>query len=136
MTIPLLILSAAVVVLGFTEGAAANLLGLTEQLTFELPTITASIAAILIGLTPSYFAFYLLKPNPRTFLDEHPTLKSLRQAMLAGYGFDAAYVTVFVKGISRISNAIRRIQTGILAKNMWPMLAVLLLLLLWVVMNL
>ena len=135
MTIPLLILSAAVVVLGFTEGAAANLLGLTEQLAFELPIIGASIAAIVIGLTPSYFAFYLLKPNPRTFLEEHPILSSLRQAMLAGYGFDATYVTIFVKGISRISDGVRRIQTGILAKNLWPMLVVLLILVLWVVMN-
>lgn len=136
MTIPLMILSASVLVLGFTEGAAANLLGLKEGLVFELPIVGASILAILVGLTPSYFAFYLGRPNPRIFLEEHRGFASLRQAMIAGYGFDAAYLAIFVKSFSRIANSVRMIQTGILAKNLWPMLAVLLLLALWVLMSL
>ncbi len=136
MTIPLLILSACVLVLGFTEGPAANLLGITENLAFELPIIAASIAAILIGLTPSYFAFYLHKPNPSTFLEKHPSLGTLRQIMLAGYGFDALYQRVFVNSLSKISNTAREIQTGILAKNLWPMLAILVILAIWVVLYL
>jgi len=56
--------------------------------------------------------------------------------LLAGYGFDGFYLTVFVKPFSRISNAVRSVQTGILAKNLWPLLAVLLLLALWMVMYL
>jgi NADH-quinone oxidoreductase subunit L len=136
MTIPLMILSACVLVLGFTEEWAAGLLGLEQALVFELPIIGASILAILVGLAPSYFAFYQGKPNPQTFLQEHPSLGSLRKVMLAGYEFDALYLAVFVRPFSRISNAVRSIQTGILAKNLWPMLAVLLLLAIWMVMNL
>jgi len=135
MTIPLIILSAAVVVLGFTEGWAAGLLGVTEQLVFVLPIIAASIVAILVGFTPSYLVFYSARLNPQTFLKEHPGLESLRQTMLAGYGFDALYLTLFVRPFSRISTAVRSMQTGILAKNLWPMLAILLLLALWIVMS-
>ncbi len=136
MTAPLLILSASVLVLGFTEGAAANLLGLAENLAFALPILGASIVAILVGLTPSYLAFYLHKPNPQAFVEQHPGLRGLRKAMLAGYGFDALYLSVFANSIAKISSAVRRIQTGILAKNLWPMLAVLVILVLWVVLNL
>jgi NADH-quinone oxidoreductase subunit L len=136
MTIPLLILSASVLVLGFTVNWAANLLGLAGGISFELLTVGASIAMLLIGFTPSYFAFYLHKPNPGTFLEQHDGLSRLREAMLAGYGFDALYLSVFVKPVTRISNAVREIQTGILAKNLWPMLAVLIILALWVMFNL
>jgi NADH:ubiquinone oxidoreductase subunit 5 (subunit L)/multisubunit Na+/H+ antiporter MnhA subunit len=133
MTIPLMILSACVVVLGFTEESAAGLLGLTQALVFELPIVGASILAILVGFAPSYFAFYLARPNPKTLLQDHPSLGALRNAMLAGYGFDSLYLAVFVRPFSRISDTVRNIQTGILAKNLWPMLAVLLLLALWLV---
>lgn len=133
MTVPLMILSACVLVLGFTEQGAAGLLGLKEALVFELPIIGSSIVAILVGFVPSYFSFCLARPDPRTFLQEHPHLGSLRNAILAGYGFDALYLAVFVRPFSRISYAVRSIQTGILAKNLWPMLAVLLLLALWLV---
>ena len=136
MTIPLVILSACVLVLGFTEEWAANLLGITEALAFSLPIIGAAIVAIIIGFTPSYMAFYLNRPNPKTFLQEHPSLETLRKLLHAGYGFDAFYIAVFVKPFSGISNTVRQIQTGILAKNLWPMLAVLLLLALWLVMKL
>lgn len=136
MTVPLMILSICVLVLGFTEAYAAGLLGLKEVLVFELPTIGASILAILVGFTPSYLTFYQGRPNPQTFLQEHPGLGRLRMAMLKGYGFDALYLAVFVGPFTHISNAVRRIQTGILAKNLWPMLAVLLLLAIWLVMML
>jgi NADH-quinone oxidoreductase subunit L len=135
MTVPLLILSACVLVLGFTESAAANLVGFTQTLALELPIIGASLVAIFVGLAPSYFAFYLHKPNPQTFLEQHHGLGGLRQAMLAGYGFDALYLTAFVTPLSKISNTARKIQTGILAKNLWPMLAVLAILALWLVFN-
>jgi len=133
MTIPLMILSACVVVLGFAETNAASLLGLTQALTLELPIVGASVLAILVGFAPSYLAFYLRRPNPEIFLQQHPTLGSLRKVMLAGYGFDAFYLTVIVSPLARISNFARSIQTGILAKNLWPMLAVLLLIVLWLV---
>jgi NADH-quinone oxidoreductase subunit L len=136
MTVPLLVLSASVLVLGFTESSAANLLSITANLAFELPIIGAAIVAIMIGLTPSYFAFYLHKPNPQTFLEEHPGLGRLRQVMLAGYGFDLLYQRVFVNSLSKISNTVREIQTGILSKNLWPMLAVLVILTLWLVLYL
>ena len=136
MTIPLLILSACVLGLGFIESPAANLLGITENLAFELPIIGASLIAILIGLTPSYFAFYLHKPDPQTFLEHHPGLGGLRRVMLAGYGFDALYLAVFVRPLSKISSAVREFQTGILGKNLWPMLAVLAILVLWMVLYL
>jgi NADH-quinone oxidoreductase subunit L len=136
MTIPLLILSVCVLGLGFTEGSAANLLGMTENLALELPTIATSIVAILIGLTPCYFAFYLHKPDPQTFLERHRSLGALRQAMLAGYGFDAFYLAVFVRPVSKVSSAVREFQTGILGKNLWPMLAVLAILVLWMVLYL
>lgn len=136
MTVPLMILSACVLVLGFTEELAAGLLGLEATLVFELPIIGGSILAILVGFVPSYFTFYQGRPNPQTFLQEHSGLGSVRKAMLAGYGFDALYLAVFVRPFSRISNTVRSIQTGILAKNLWPMLAVLLLLAIWIVMNL
>jgi NADH-quinone oxidoreductase subunit L len=135
MTIPLVILSACVLVLGFTESGAATLLGLKEALAFEFPIVGSSMVAILIGLVPSFFAFYLARPDPRTFLQEHPHLGSLRNVILVGYGFDALYTAVFVRPFTRISNAVRSIQTGILAKNLWPMLAVLLLLAVWLVMK-
>jgi NADH-quinone oxidoreductase subunit L len=136
MTVPLLILSACVLGLGFIESPAANLLGITENLAFELPIIGASLIAILIGLTPSYFAFYLHKPDPQTFLEHHPGLGGLRRVMLAGYGFDALYLAVFVRPLSKISSAVREFQTGILGKNLWPMLAVLAILVLWMVLYL
>ncbi len=133
MTVPLMILSVCVVVLGFTEQSAAGLLGFTQTLATDLPIIGASIVAILVGFAPSYFAFYLGRPNPTYLLLGHPMLRSLRNWILAGYGFDALYLTIFVRPISRISSAARSIQTGILAKNLWPMLAVLLLIALWLV---
>lgn len=136
MTIPLVILSICVLALGFTEDWASGLLGLEETLAFALPIVGASILAIIVGFTPAYFAFYQGRPNPQKYLQEHPALGSVRKAMLAGYGFDALYLAVFAKPFARISNAVRSIQTGILAKNLWPMLAVLLLLVIWMVMNL
>ncbi len=135
MTVPLMILSACVLVLGFTENWAASLLGFKEQLVFVLPIVGASIVAIALGFAPSYMAFYVGRPDPRTFLKDHPSLEKLRNAMLAGYGFDALYLALFVRPTSRISSAVRNIQTGILAKNLWPMVAVLLLLALWIVMS-
>ena len=136
MTVPLIILSACVFVLGFSEEWAAGLLGLHGALVFELPIVGASVFAILAGLTPSYLAFYKGRSNLQTFLQEHPSLGIMRKAMLAGYGFDALYVAVFVGPFSRISTAVRSIQTGILAKNLWPMLAALLLLAIWVMLTL
>lgn len=136
MTVPLLILSACVLGLGFIESPAANLLGITENLAFELPIIGASLIAILIGLMPSYFAFYMHKPDPQAFLEEHRGLGALRRVMLAGYGFDAFYLAVFVRPLSKISSAVREFQTGILGKNLWPMLAVLAILVLWMVLYL
>jgi len=135
MTVPLMILSACVLVLGFTENWAASLLGFKEQLVFALPIVGASIVAIVLGFAPAYMAFYVGRPDPRTFLKDHPSLEKLRNAMLAGYGFDALYLALFVRPTSRISSAVRNIQTGILAKNLWPMVAVLLLLALWIVMS-
>lgn len=136
MTIPLLILSVCVLVLGVMETPAASLLGLTEHLTLEWTTVAMSIVAILVGFTPSYFAFCLSRPDPKRLIEEHGGLASLRRAMLAGYGFDAVYLAVFVKPFSKISNAVRSIQTGILAKNLWPMLAVLVIIMLWMVLSL
>jgi len=136
MTIPLLILCACVLVLGFTEEWSANLLGIREGIVFSLPIISASIVAILVGFGPSYMIFYLGKPNPKEFLQTHSGLGAIRNALLAGYGFDAFYFAVFVKPFARISNSVRSIQTGILGKNLWPMLAVLFLLVLWIVMKL
>lgn len=136
MTIPLMILSVCVLVLGVAEAPAASLLGLTEHLTLEWTTVASSVVAILVGFAPSYFVFYLGRPDPKRFIEEHGGLASLRRAMLAGYGFDAAYLAVFVRPFTKISNAVRSIQTGILAKNLWPMLAVLLIIVLWVVLSL
>jgi NADH-quinone oxidoreductase subunit L len=136
MTIPLMILSVCVLVLGFTEGSAASLLGLTEHLTLEWTTVVLSAVAILVGFTPSYFVFYLARPDPKRLIEDHSGLASLRRGMLAGYGFDTAYFAVFIRPFSKISNAVRSIQTGILAKNLWPMLAVLLIIVLWVVLSL
>jgi NADH-quinone oxidoreductase subunit L len=136
MTVPLVILSACVLVLGFTEESAAGLLRFTGTIIFELPIIGASIVAILVGFAPSYLVFCLGKPNTETLLRNHPGLRSLRKGILAGYGFDALYLAAFVRPFSRISNTVRNIQTGILAKNLWPMLVVLLLLAFWLVMKL
>ena len=136
MTVPLIILSVGVLVLGFTESAVASLLGLADHLAFDLPIIGSALAALFVGLGPSYMTYYLGRPDPHKFLEEHRTLSMLRRAMLAGYGFDAAYLAVFVRPFSGMASGIRRIQTGILAKNLWPMLAVLLFLALWVVLNL
>lgn len=133
MTIPLMILVACVTVLGFAETNAASLLGVTQALTLELPIVGASVLAILVGFAPSYLAFYLRRPDPEVLLQQHPALGSLRKAMLAGYGFDAFYLTVIVRPLARISTVARSIQTGILAKNLWPMLAVLLLIVIWLV---
>jgi NADH-quinone oxidoreductase subunit L len=136
MTIPLMILSAAVVVLGFTEVSAATLLGLTEPITFELSIIGTAMVALVVGFLPSYMTYYSGKPNPVTFLQQHSGLAKLRKVMLTGYGFDVFYLAMFVKPFSRISYSVTRIQTGILGKNLWPMLAVLFLLVLWIVMKL
>lgn len=136
MTIPLIILSVSVLVLGFTEGSAAQLLGLTENLTFELPIVFASIIAIIVGFTPSYFAFYLHRPDPHTYLNQRTTLAKLRQVMRAGYFFDAFYFKMIIQPLTRMSSTIRKIQTGILGKNLWPMLAALVILALWLVLKL
>jgi len=133
MTIPLLILSACVLLLGFTEESSASLLGVTENLAFSLPIVGASMVAVLIGFAPSYMTFYLHKPNPKQFLEAHITLGAVRRIMLAGYGFDTLYSVAFVRPLYKLSNIVRSIQTGILAKNLWPMLIVLLLLLIWLV---
>ena len=136
MTIPLMILSVCVLVLGLTQGWAASLLGLAVHPTLEITTVAASAVAIIVGVTPAYFVYYLTRPDPKRFIETHPGLASLRKWMLAGYGFDAFYLAVFVKPFTKISNAVRSIQTGILAKNLWPMLAVLMVILLWMVLTL
>jgi hydrogenase maturation protease len=80
---------------------------------------------------------WVLCIQPRdTDFGEHPSLVFLRRVLLAGYGFDEFYLTVFVKPFSRISSTVRSVLTGILAKNLWPLLAVLLLLALWMAMYL
>jgi len=135
----LLILCVCVLVLGITEDWAGYLLGGTAShswIVFSPPIIEASMIAILIGFAPSYMAFYLGKPNPKQFLQVHPTLMSLRNVLLAGYGFDALYLAVFVRPFSKISQAVRSLQTGILGENLWPILAVLFLFVLWIVMKL
>jgi NADH-quinone oxidoreductase subunit L len=136
MIIPLLILSACVLLLGFTEQWAAGLLGIGEDLAFSPSIIGGSMVAILVGFAPSYMTFYLGNPNPKRFLESHVSLGAVRRVILAGYGFDALYLGIFVKPLSRISNGVRSIQTGVLAKNLWPMLMILLLLLLWLVIRL
>jgi NADH-quinone oxidoreductase subunit L len=138
MTVPLLILCACVLVLGFSEDWAAYLLGGTAShswIVFSLSIIGASMMAILVGFAPSYMSFYAGKPNPKEILQAHPVLGSIRTVVLEGYGFDALYLAVFVRPFSKISAGIRSIQTGILGKNLWPILAVLFLLMLWIVMN-
>ena len=139
MTVPLLILCACVLMQGFTEDWAASLLGGSASrswIVFSVTIIGASMIAILVGFTPSYMMFYRGKPNPKELLQAHPALASLKTVLLAGYGFDALYLAVFVRPLSRISEGVRKIQTGILGKNLWPILAVLFLLLLWIVMKL
>jgi NADH-quinone oxidoreductase subunit L len=139
MTVPLLILCASVLILGFTEDWAAYLLGGAAShswIVFSVPIIGVSIIAILVGFTPSYMVFYRGKPNPRELLQSHRALGSLRSILLAGYGFDALYLAVFVRPLARVSESVRRIQTGILGKNLWPILAALFLLALWIVMKL
>jgi NADH-quinone oxidoreductase subunit L len=136
MTVPLIILSACVLVLGFAENSAANLLGFVGDLAFVLPVVGASIFAILVGFVPSYFVFYAHNPDPQTFLEQHPSLEKLKRFMLAGYGFDSLYLSIFARPLFKLSNSIRRIQTGILGKNLWPMLAVLVILAIWVVLSL
>ena len=138
MTVPLLILCASVLVLGFTEDWAAYLLGGAAShswIVFSVPIIGVSMAAILVGFAPSYMAFYRGRPNPKELLQSHPALGALRNILLAGYGFDALYLAAFVRPLSKISEGIRRMQTGILGKNLWPILAVLFLLVLWIVMR-
>ena len=138
MTIPLLILCASVLVLGFTEDWAANLLGGAAShswIAFSAPVIEASMIAILAGFTPSYMAFYSGKLSPKELFQTYPALGTLRNVLLAGYGFDAFYLALFVRPVSKLAESVRRIQTGILGKNLWPILAVLFLLVLWIVMK-
>jgi len=136
MTLPLMILSVAVLGLGFMEIPVADLLKQSTDIVFELPIIASALFAILIGFIPSYFVFYLNRPNPSVILQSHPALAMIRKEMLAGYGFDAVYFRIFVRPYVRISNSIRRIQTGIIAENFWPILALIAILAFWVLLSL
>ena len=136
MTLPLMILSVAVLVLGFMEMPVADLLKQSTDIVFELPIIVSALFAILVGFIPSYFVFYLNRPNASAILQRHPVLATIRKGILAGYGFDAVYFRIFVQPYLRISNSIRRIQTGIIAENLWPILALIAILAFWVLLNL
>jgi NADH-quinone oxidoreductase subunit L len=136
ITVPLMILSVVVLLLGFMEIHVAQLLNQPTDIVFELPIIASALLAITIGFIPSYFVFYLNRPNPSTMLQTHPALATIRKWMLAGYGFDALYLKIFVRPCLRFSNSIRRIQTGVIAENLWPILALIAILAFWVLLNL
>jgi len=131
-----MILSVAVLVLGFIETPVADLLKQSTDIVFELPIIISALFAIVIGFIPSYFVFYLNRPNASAILQKYPVLTTIRKGILAGYGFDAVYFRIFVQPYLRISSSIRRIQTGIIAENLWPILALIAILAFWVLLNL
>jgi NADH-quinone oxidoreductase subunit L len=124
MTIPLLILSAGVLLLFLTEGPLTSLLKSSASISLEPLTVAVSLLAFLAGILPAYLV-YVRNGNRAPDLVAHSSfLRHSQRVLVAGYGFDKLYDIAIVRPVISLSNKIRGLQTGILGVNLWALIIV------------
>ena len=122
MTVPLIMLSGAVLLLFVLEGSVANLLGASLE-TGPAPAVFASsLLALLLGLVPVYVVYWRNGDRSGQLIAQHSTLRFAQRVLLEGYGFDRFYEIVFVHPGQLVAAKIRNLQTGILGINLWALL--------------
>jgi NADH-quinone oxidoreductase subunit L len=126
MTVPLGLLSLAVVLLWLLEGQVSRLLGIGEPSATAPWVYTASLLTMLIGFFPAYGIYLKHTPEPGHLLQKYPWISTARNVLIEGYGFDRLYGLTFARAVMKLGSAVRVLQTGSLGKNMWGILIFLL----------
>jgi NADH-quinone oxidoreductase subunit L len=130
MTIPLLILSSAVLLLFLSEGPLANLLGTSVSTSLDLSVVLISLLAFLAGILPAYLVYVRNGNQASHLLARYSLLRQSQRILLAGFGFDRLYDLLIVRPVMSLANRIRTLQTGILGVNLWALIIFLIVILL------
>ncbi len=117
MTLPLLLLSGAVLFLFLLQGPAASLLGAALE-SFSPEALASSLIATFLGLVIAYLVYFTGEGTRRFRVRS----SWLRWVLLEGYGFDRLYDALFVRPIQYLAGRVRGVQTGILGVNLWAVL--------------
>jgi NADH-quinone oxidoreductase subunit L len=124
MSIPLLILSLAVLLLFLAEGPLATLVKSSASTSLDLVTVSASLLALLAGLLPAYFVYVRQGNQAQSLVSHHSLLRQTQKVLVAGYGFDSLYDRAIVRPVIALAGKARNLQTGILGVNLWAMIIV------------
>jgi NADH-quinone oxidoreductase subunit L len=124
MTIPLLILSAGVLLLFLVEGPLTGLLKSSAAISLEPLTVAASLLAFLVGILPAYLVYVRRGNRAPGLVARYSLLRQSQKVLVAGYGFDKLYDLAIVRPVISLSNKIRSLQTGILGVNLWALIIV------------
>lgn len=120
MTLPLMILSGAVILLFFLQGWSANLLGASLE-SFSPEIVLYSLIASSLGLIPAYI-IYLRRDSTGQFPIRHSWLAGLQSLLNDGYRFDDFYDLTIVRPAHYAASKVRGFQTGMLGVNLWALL--------------
>jgi NADH-quinone oxidoreductase subunit L len=124
MSIPLLILSLAVLLLFLVEGPLTSLLKSTASTGFDPVTVSASLLALLAGLLPAYLVYVRRGNQATSLVSRHSLLRQSQKVLVAGYGFDTFYDRAIVRPVVALAGKVRNLQTGILGVNLWALIVV------------
>ena len=124
MSIPLVILSLAVLLLFLVEGPIANLLKTTASTGLDLVTVSASLLALLAGFLPAYLVYVRRGNQAPSLVAQHSFLRQTQKVLVAGYGIDSFYDRAIVRPVIALSGKVRNLQTGILGVNLWALIIV------------
>jgi NADH-quinone oxidoreductase subunit L len=127
MTLPLIILSLAVLLLFLAEGPLTSLLKLSVSISLDPLTVTISLLALLAGLLPAYFVYARDGNRASNLVSRHSFLHQSQKVLVAGYGFDMFYDRAIVRPVIALSGKARSLQTGILGVNLWALIIVIVL---------
>ncbi len=119
MTVPLMVLSGAVLVLFLLQGSVASLLGTGFETSLRMNAVLASVSALIIGFVPVYLLYW--KSGGQSML-RLPVLLPVRRILMEGYGFDRLYNLFFVRPAQLAADKVRTVQTGVLGVNFWALL--------------
>jgi len=126
MALPILILAISVVI-GSAFLSSQHLVNFVSFLPYTAYIISFGI--VVLGILPDWLAFQLYPLRFASAVTNNSVLKSFKNFLLGGLGFDGIYRSIG-NAFNSFSNLVARIQTGILGYNVGLLFAALLLILL------
>lgn len=142
MKIPLIVLAAATVIVGFLfepiqgilEGEAINYNNLVEMIgeyvyhSLVSPLLLLTLVIISVGFLPAWFVFIARKADPEKIIEGNIVLRAIYGFLVNRWYFNAIYYRI-VNCVKGFSNHVRKIQTGIANINMLYMVLALVIML-------